>query len=122
MHPLFLHYPQKALDRFKKFHSKNPQVFEEFKRLSFEMRSTGRKKYGSSSIFEVMRWHRALKTNEDVFELNNDFRSIYTRLMIFKYPEFAGFFELRVEKNHGQKSDEQLKRESNLLQFMGNKA
>lgn len=110
---LFDRYPKSTLDRFKKFHAANPSVYEEFERLAVEMRSTGRTKYSAETIVNVIRWHRDLKTEGDVFEINNDFRSIYVRLLIYRRPEFLGFFELRQQApNRGKKSEEQFQREA----------
>lgn len=108
---LFAHYPKRTLDRFKSFHSKNQHVYEEFKKLAFEMRETGRKKYSARTLVEVLRWHRDLKTSGDVFEINNDFVSIYVRLLIYHHHEFLGFFDIRREMGFGQKSEEQIRRE-----------
>ncbi len=112
MKELFEHYPKKVLDRFKKFHAENPQVFREIKKLAFQMKSTGRKKYSIEVIINVLRWHTDLKTTGDVFELNNDFKSIYARLLVFHNPEMKDFFEFRVLRSKGLKSEEQLRRES----------
>lgn len=108
---LFEHYPERTITRFKKFHAENPDVYREFKRLAFQMKATGRSKYSAHAIIEVIRWHRDLTTTGDVFKINNDFRSIYVRLLIYHHPEFREFFELRVMKNKGVKSEEQRLRE-----------
>lgn len=110
---LFSRYPEKTLKRFKDFHFKNPHVYQEFKKLAFQMRKTGRTRYSAETIVNVLRWHTDLKTTGDVFEINNDFRSIYCRLLVYNHPEFDGFFEFRSEaKNKGIKSTEQKTRES----------
>lgn len=114
MRELFDHYSEKTLTRFKKFHKENPEVYELFKELAFKMKATGKKKYSARTIFEVMRWDYDLRTSGEVFELNNDFTSIYARLLVFHYPEMNGFFELRVEKNKGIKSLEQQRREQHV--------
>ena len=111
---LFARYPQATKERFKKFHSENPDVYAMFKRLAFEMKSTGKKKYSAETIINVMRWNYDLKTGGDVFQINNDFRSIYARLLVYHHPKFTGFFEFRDQQNKGKKSPEQLKREAEL--------
>ena len=109
---MFDRYPQTMKDRFKKFHSENPHVYEEFKRLAFKMKATGRTKYSATAIVNVLRWETDLKTKGDVFQINNDFISIYVRLIIWRYPEMVDFFELREMPNRGIKSAEQRERES----------
>lgn len=108
---LFAHYPDSLLQRFRAFHEANPSVYKEFRSLAFQMRGTGRKTYGARSIFEVLRWHRNLSTKGDVFILNNDFTSVYVRLLISDYPEMRSFFELRVQTHEDRKSSEQRARE-----------
>lgn len=113
---LFSRYPKVSLQRFSKFHADNPCVYDEFKRLAFEIKSTGRKKYSAETIVNVIRWHRDLKTAGDVFEINNDFRSMYVRLLICHHPEFFDFFELRQNApNRGRKSEEHLRRELEIV-------
>ena len=107
----FSHYPDETLERFKEFHSQNPDVYQGFKNLAFEMKNTGRTRYSAQAIIYVLRWESDLKTTGDVFKINNDFTSIYSRLMCHHYPEFRNFFELRVMPNKGMKSPEQLIRE-----------
>lgn len=107
MDDLFSHYPREVLERFKRFHSDNPKVYQEFKDLATKMKNTGKKRYSARAIFEVIRWERdlSLKT-EEIFELNNDFTSIYVRILIHNHPEFRGFFEIRQAKGHGHQNEE----------------
>ena len=114
MDSLFDRYPKVTLERFKKFHFENPNVYEEFKKIAVQMRETGRKKYSAETIINVIRWHRDVATTGDVFEINNDFKSIYVRLLIHNHDEFRGFFELRNPNVRGRKSAEQLKRETQM--------
>jgi hypothetical protein len=109
---MFEHYPAHTLERFRKFHTENPGVYEEFKRLAFEMKGNGRTRYSAETIINVIRWHRDLHTRGDVFEINNDFKSIYVRLLIHRHPEFRDFFELRQVRSRGLKSEEQQLREA----------
>lgn len=108
---LFSHYPTMTLERFKHFHKLNPHVYEEFKRLATKMRATGRKCYSAQAIIYVLRWEFDLKTTGDVFQINNDFTSIYARLLVYNHPEFSEFFEFRKMPNAGIKSQEQVRRE-----------
>lgn len=105
-------YPKATMDRFDVFHAANPDVYTEFKELAFRMVRTGRTKYSGETIFNVLRWHRDIKTSGDVFKLNDHFRSIYVRKLIQDIPSFIDFFELRqAAPNKGRKSEEQLRRE-----------
>lgn len=98
-HELFCRFNLKTLEDFKKFHTENPQVYEEFCRLSHMMKNTGRKKYSVDAIIHVVRWNLAIQTTGKTFKINNNIRSIYGRLLAFNEPEFVDFFEFR---NHGE--------------------
>lgn len=110
MSDLFAHYPKKLLEEFKTYHHKNPHVYEEFKRLALEMAATGRKKYSSKCLINVLRWNMDLRTNGDVFKINDKFQSIYGRMFVHNHPEFADFFEFRVRENSGAPSHEEKRR------------
>lgn len=113
---MFERYPREMLERFKKYHRENPRIYEEFKRLAFEMKKTGRTRYSAETIINVIRWHSDIATSGDVFEINNDFKPIYVRLLIYHYPEFLDFFELRKVTSRGHKSEEQRNREDATCQ------
>jgi len=106
----FKDYPKEVLGKFKAYHLRNPKVYEEFKRLAFQMKKTGRKKYSAEIIINVMRWHLDLKTTGDVFEINNDFKPLYARLLIYHFPEFTRFFEFRKVRSKGVGSIEERER------------
>jgi hypothetical protein len=108
--PLFVDYPPKVLDRFKKWHQANPHVYREFARLATLMK-TKRTKYSARTIIEKMRWDYDIQTTGDVFEINGDFVPLFVRLLIHHRPEFASFFELREVRSRGAFSDEQRRRE-----------
>ena len=74
------------------------------------MKVTGRKRYSARTIMEVLRWHYDLKTAGNAFEINDNFTPIYVRLLIYHYPEFDGFFELREIRSVGRFSDEERRR------------
>ena len=108
---LFEHYPESTKQRFKKFHSENPHVYRRLKDMALKMKQTGRKKYSIEIMINVLRWESDLKTRGDVFELNNDFKSIYARMLVHNNPELDGFFEFRTLRSKGIKSEEQRRRE-----------
>lgn len=109
-------YPKVVRDRFRKFHEKNPHVFDEFEKKSFEIINTGRPRYSAMRIIQAIRWDEDKKTTGDVFKINNDFTPIYSRMFTDKWPEFDGFFERRQVISKGKFSKEQKKREKNEVQ------
>jgi len=66
------------------------------------MAKTGRKKYSSELIINVIRWHIDLDTRStDEFKINNNFKSFYSRLFVAQNPEFRSFFEFRSKIKKG---------------------
>lgn len=110
-HQLFEQYPPVTIARFIAFHEANAHVYESFKSLARSMRATGKQRYSAQAIIYVLRWEYDLRTVGDVFEINNDFTSIYARMLCIEEPAFLTFFELRRMPNKGIKSDEQRRRE-----------
>lgn len=111
---LFDNADRELLQRFKTFHAKNPRVYNLFKENAEKVFQTGRAKYSSRTIIEVIRWEHDLETSGDVFKINNDYIPIYARLLIHNHPKFKSFFELRTMKPVKRKiSNEQRQREKN---------
>lgn len=84
--------------RFWQFHHDNPGVYELFKQFAFEARKAGFDHYGAKAIFERVRWHIHITTNDREFKLNNNYHSRYARLMARDYPQMDGFFRNRKLK------------------------
>ena len=81
--------------KFKKFHRDNPHVYDELVRCCYQLKNAGCRRYGMKGIFEVIRWQSALKTNGSELKLNNNYTSIYSRMIMRKEPALRGFFETR---------------------------
>jgi hypothetical protein len=107
---LFGDYPPKELARFKEWHAANPHVYRQFKRNAYRIKATGREYYSAYPIFYHMRFEFDLQTTGDVFKINNNYLSMYIRLLIYNHPEFDGFFELREIRMQGILSMEERKR------------
>jgi len=90
--------------KFHRYHQANPHIFDDFRRLAGEMRKTGRQKYGAWVIVQRIRWDRDISSVGDVFKINNDYIALYARLLIYKEPDYAGFFELRAMKPSGRRT------------------
>jgi hypothetical protein len=46
-------------------------------------------------LFEVLRWRRMLRTAGDEFQLNNNYRSYYARLIMLQESDLEDVFETR---------------------------
>lgn len=96
--PEFLVTPETRIERdFKAFHDTNPQVYAELEELArrwWDKRHP--KRMGVATLYETCRYNRHISVNyRDGFKLNNNFRSLYARLLIAHHPEWDGVIELR---------------------------
>jgi hypothetical protein len=82
--------------QFIEFHKANPHVYELFKRYTKAAMATGRKHYSAAAIFERIRWHTDIETNEELgFKLNNNVTAYYSRMYSANYPHHKDFFRTR---------------------------
>lgn len=92
---------------FLEFHRKNPHVWELFKMYTNSAMKTGRQSYSAYAIFERIRWHQDIETEDKLgFKLNNNHRPYYARLFQAHYPKKAHFFNTRklLSKRHVRNS------------------
>lgn len=83
---------------FMRFHTENPHVYDEIKAIAIDLRRSGVEFYGIKAIFEVVRFHRIIKTSDPTFKLNNNFTALYSRKLMENEEELNGFFRTRVRK------------------------
>jgi len=95
--PIFQNIDKGLLRKFEVYHAEHPEVFAQFRLKALNIKHYGFKKYSHVTIIEAIRWDVDIGGGKP-FKINNDFKSLYARLMIDKYPEFEGFFELRTMK------------------------
>ena len=77
------------------YHKENPQVYEAFKKFTFQAIRHGKKNLGSKMVFERIRWYTAVEARSDSFKLNNNYHAYYARKFMKEYPEYKGFFRTR---------------------------
>lgn len=82
------------------FDEENPIVWKEFEKTCFKIISRGLKHYGAKAIFEIIRYHRSIETNDPKFKLNNNYTAYYARKFIKKHQEHENFFEIRKSKGN----------------------
>lgn len=88
------------LKRFLEFHSENPHVYELFEKFTKEVIRSGRSHYGAKAIMERIRWHLDVETSDaEGFKINNNYTSLYVRLLERRKPMFEGFFSKREVVN-----------------------
>jgi len=84
----------KHVDAFIDFHVENPHVYDMLVRLALRAKRKGSCP-GIGCLFEVMRYRFTLVTTGNEFKLNNNFRSLYARVMSVREPELRNYFEFR---------------------------
>lgn len=84
---------------FWQFHLANPEVYNELRDLALRLRNKGRKHYGIKALYEIVRFNRALHlTTTTDFYLNNNYTSLYARLLMQEEPALRDFFKTRLRR------------------------
>lgn len=97
--PLFDDCDPKLVVEFQKFHARNPQVYELFRKLAWQVKRAGRKKYSAWTLINRIRWDFDIQTKGSQFKISNDFIALYARLLVTHETEaFKHFFKLRPMK------------------------
>jgi len=86
--------------RFEKFHSENPEVYNNLVRLAREFRRKGsnhNRKLGIAMMYEVLRWnyYMTVDAGDEEYKLSNDFRAPYARLIMDQEPDLQDAFNIR---------------------------
>jgi hypothetical protein len=94
---LSLTFDASISERFENFHRDNPHVYRTLVRLAREwVNSTGARKLGIKSLYEVARWRLAIETSDPEYRLNNSFTAYYARLLMAENRDLDGLFDLRT--------------------------
>lgn len=83
-----------TIDRFLRYDSLNPQIWDVFEELALKMIKEDRQYFGASAIMERVRWYTRISAY-GVFKVNNNWTPFYVRKFALKYPEYAQFFRKR---------------------------
>ena len=81
---------------FLKFHRNNPKVYALFCRITFQAMNKGLKNFGSSAVFEIIRWETSMIKNTTSQTLCNSFKPYYARLFEMQHPIHAGYFRNKL--------------------------
>jgi len=79
------------------FDAANPDVMAELVNLARRWRKRGRAVWGVGAAFEVLRWQRAMQTNDanSDFKLNHNYKAWFARELMRRHPDLDGVFRLR---------------------------
>jgi len=86
---------------FEQFDAAHPQVWELFVQFAFRAIKKGYKRYGAKTIFEAIRYHCDIVTDDGDFKLNNNYTAYYARKFHAVFPNYKNFFETRQIKGKG---------------------
>ncbi len=95
------------LEAFIGFHTRNPSVWELFKKFTWQAIGAGRDRYSADAICHRIRWHTDIETHGEEIKINNNYTAYYARLFHAAHPEHAGFFQnrLRISEKHDATGD-----------------
>ena len=82
---------------FNLFDSEHPEFWEMFKKFTFEVVDSGRKKFSARTVSERMRWFTEIDSGER-YKVNNNWVPFYARKFIEHYPEHDKLFETRGQR------------------------
>jgi hypothetical protein len=83
--------------KFEKYHTANPEIWNMFKELTFQLIKAGRGHFSADAILHTIRFNTAIRGGKD-FKINNNYSSMYSRMFTSNYPEHKDFFEQRILK------------------------
>ena len=91
--------PTNIKDAFQAFNAANPHVYTALCKLAREWkRARPGKPVGMKALWERLRWEMnttVVVSPGSEFSLNNNFTSLYARLLMEKEPDLVGLFETR---------------------------
>lgn len=85
-------------EQFQAFHEANPHIYRLLRALALDYKRSGRSRCGIKMLYEVLRYRSGVYTTGEPYKLNNNFTSLYARLLMDREPELEGFFEIRERR------------------------
>ena len=86
------------LNKFNDWHRDNPEVYELFKKFTFEAINRGHQHLSAWLIVGRIRWETSVVTHGDDYKISNDFIALYSRKFMRDHPEHDGFFKTKPMK------------------------
>lgn len=81
-------------ENFLEFHSRNPAIYQYFRRFAIEMHERSRL-ISANMIVNRIRWEVMVNTGSGDFKINNNFSSRYARMFIDEFPHLKDCIEMR---------------------------
>ena len=86
------------MNRFNNFNRDNPEVYELFKRFTFQAINKGHTRLSAWMIANRIRWETQIETVNDDYKISNDYIALYSRKFMKDYPQHDGFFRTKPMK------------------------
>jgi len=84
-------------EAFRRFHAKNPHVYDVLVQLAREWKARGKGPTGIALFYERARWELSLALDSDgMFGLSQNHRAFYARAIMLKERDLAGVFTLKA--------------------------
>lgn len=80
---------------FAIYNQENPQIYQEFKKITFQFIQRGYKRIGSKMICEIIRYQTMIQ-GDGIYKVNNVYTADYAREFEKDYPEYKGIFSKRL--------------------------
>jgi len=85
-------------EKWWNWHQKNPQIYEQFKKFTFQAIGMGHSKFSAWLIVNRIRWETMIATTGSDFKISNDYIAYYARQFMFDHPEHDGIFTTKTLK------------------------
>ena len=85
-------------EQFRAFHAANPHIYRLLRALALDYKRSGQSHCGIKMLYEVLRYRSGVYTTGEPYKLNNNFTSLYARMLMDREPELRGFFEIRERR------------------------
>lgn len=87
---------KKTKEAFQHYHKQNPDIYRMFCRFARQA-AQRRDHYSAKAIMERIRWETMLNDDQPDFKIDNTWTSHYARKFMADYPQYNGFFQLRIQ-------------------------
>jgi len=84
---------------FEQYDTHHPEIWKQFRDITFRLIFRNVKHYGAKAIFEIIRYHRTIEYGDTDYKVNNNYTAYYARKFMRKFPGHQNFFETREVKN-----------------------
>jgi hypothetical protein len=101
--PLWLVAPETEIEKaFALWHRDHPAVYAALEAAALSQQRDGAHRLGIAKLVEDIRYNPGIRPRDgEAFRLNNNYRSLYARLLVHRHPSLAPLFVLRERTEKG---------------------